>query len=93
VKLFIICAPGEVLTPLIATEWEAHHQTFMDAAEALKMFVVELITPTRKRLAVVLNSVVQETTERAITAADYDFLCNVAWVEPPEAVAADQRRS
>jgi len=85
VQLFIICAPGEVLTPLIATEWEDTFQAFIDAAEKLKMFVVELVTPTKKRLAMISNGLVRDTSEHPITPEDYEFLCNGAHRDFPDA--------
>lgn len=76
VQLFVICPPGDFLRPLIATEWEEQYQLFIDAAEKLKMFVLEFVTPSKKYVAMVVDGKIKSSDEQDLTPEDYDVLSN-----------------
>ncbi len=86
VEMFIICEPGKPMEPLIATEWTDSYANFVSAANARGVFFVEIVTPKRKRQAVVVHDEVKEIREVALTPEDYEFLkqANVAPEQPPQ---------
>lgn len=92
VELFSIYEPPNFLTPMVTTEWDDSYQAFIDAAEHLKMFTIEIVTPTRKMTALIVNDGVKETAEEAITAEDYEFLNNHAFSDPSEAPGAEPKQ-
>lgn len=84
IQMFVICPPGDFLTPFLATEWEASYQGFVDAADTQKMFALEFVTPNKKYIAMVVDGKVEEASEANITSEDYDFLANKACAPAPE---------
>ena len=84
VQLFVLSAPGEFLTPLLATEWDEACRTFVEAANARNVYLVELVQPSRSRTAMVMGSRVARTSESKISPEDYKLLRDVAWSESPE---------
>jgi hypothetical protein len=78
VEMFAIYEPGPegILDPLVATEWDETYTHFIDAAVERDFFVVETVTPTKKRVASVRvqSGLVSKPIERSITPEEYEFL-------------------
>jgi hypothetical protein len=88
VKLFIIGPPGDPLHPLIAAEWDEEYQLFIDAAEKLKMFVIEFVMPSKKYVAMVVDGKIKSSNEQDLTPEDYDILANKSSSPAPDSPGA-----
>jgi hypothetical protein len=87
IQMFSIYAPGEFLEPYLTTEWGDSCGNFIEAARALGLFMIEIITPVCKRWALVVDDVVSRTAENPITPDEYVFLSN-AYSAPPSPAAS-----
>ena len=87
IEMFSIYEPGRYLEPLLTTEWGDSCGAFMAAAQELGVFMVEIVTPTLKRSAIVFGEQVKNMVDRAITPEEYAFLSN-AYIEPRKAASS-----
>jgi hypothetical protein len=87
VQMFAIYEPGQFLEPFLTTEWEPSCGVFMETTKELGMFMIEIITPKKKRSAIVVDGEVRNTAEKAITPEDYEFLSN-AYIPPATAASS-----
>lgn len=75
-KMFSIHEPGKFMDALLTAEWEPSYENFIRAALREGVFMVEIITPSRKLGALVIGDDVKNTIERAITPEQYVELQN-----------------
>lgn len=82
-EMFILSAPGEALMmPLLATEWTDSCSDFAEGVEVTGIFIVEMLTPSRCRRALVVKGEVQSSAEFPLTPEEYERICN-AFSPPP----------
>jgi hypothetical protein len=82
-EMFFLSAPGEYLTtPLLVTEWTPDCSNFAEGVDISGLFLLEMLTPSKARRALISNGRVTSQNEFAITAEEYASLCN-AFSAPP----------
>ena len=83
VTLFAIFDPDVgILESYVATEWNDSYQSFIELSEKHHVFMMELVTPKRKRQALIVKGEVQHSREIEITQEDFEHI-RECYTPPP----------
>lgn len=72
VEMFVICPPTDFLNPMVVAEWDEQYTDFIKAAEKHGVFVVEAITPSKKRAAVYMDGKKLSDMEQPLTQEQFE---------------------